>query len=344
MKTNTSTLRSFLAAALIAAASFVQKANAQIPDSLKAYVWECIDTMQNTSLYAKNVDWKAVRAKAKKDLDVAKNITDAENIVIDVFSQLKDHHGMYGGIDTSYKYKSLSAERSFSPAILEEYKKPRDVKTRMLHGNIAYYKMPAVIVGSDTAKMRYWANRLTDSFCKLEQQSPSAYIIDLRMNNGGNIEPMWQALKGLIGEENKTIMVDASGKIVPDDMDSASLLYRASAIPDRVCKFRKNIKVAVLVGPGTASSGEIIAASFTTRKQTRLFGERTIGVANVTQGHIIQQKGYLLLTVAYIANKNKKPLKEGFIQPDEMVKSDGDNFAHPENDPTVLAALKWLTR
>ncbi|MCR6721820.1 MAG: S41 family peptidase [Chitinophagaceae bacterium] len=282
--------------------------------------------------------------KRKRELDVAKNITDAEAIVIEVFSQLKDNHGMYGGIDTSYKYKRTSAERFFSPAILEEYKKPRDVKTMMLSGNIAYYKMPAVIVGSDTVQMRYWANRLTDSLCKLEQQLPAAYIIDLRMNNGGNIEPMWQALKGLIGEENKTIMVDAYGKIVPEDMDSASLLYRATAIPDRSCTFRKNMKVAVLVGPGTASSGEIIAASFTTRKQTRLFGERTIGVANVTQGFILQNKGYLLLTVAYIASKKKKPMTEGIIQPNEYVKSETDNYTHPEQDPTVLAALKWLTK
>jgi C-terminal processing protease CtpA/Prc len=201
--------------------------------------------------------------------------------------------------------------------------------------------MPAVLIGSNTEKMKQWANKLTDSLCKIEALQPKGYIIDLRMNNGGNIEPMWQALEQLIGEQNRTYTADARKNILPDDIDSATVQYKASAIPDRPCTIRKDLPVAVLIGPGTASSGELITLSFTTREKTRLFGEATIGVANVTNGFIIQNKGYLLLTVAYVANAQKQVLTQFSIQPDVYIKNH-DNYVDPASDVTVQAALTWL--
>lgn len=213
----------------------------------------------------------------------------------------------------------------------------------MLPGKIAYYKMPAVIIGSDSLQMRKWANLLTDSIQKLEAQKPAAYIIDLRMNNGGNFEPMWETLKGLIGEENKTLLADAGEKIIEEQEDSLWKVYKPYGIPANPVKFRKNLPVAVLIGPGTASSGEIIAAGFLTRKKTKIFGEPSIGLANTTQGFIIQYKGYLLLTVANIATADRKPVKESVIRPHVEIKAD-DNYENPELDPTVQAAMKWLRK
>lgn len=316
---------------------------AQLPDSTKSYVWECINVMQHNSLYAKNVDWNTTRDSVTARLNRASTIQEAESIVIWVFDQLKDHHGMYGGIDTSYRYKSTNPERKFSDAILAEYKKPRSVKIQMLPGNIAYYKMPAVIIGSDTKKMKEWANTLMDSFCRIASQKPKAFIIDLRMNNGGNSEPMWQTLRFLAGDNNRVRYADANGKVI-EDSDTAIVRYRQAGMPDRLCTFDSRVPVAVLIGPGTASSGEIMALSFRTRKKTRLFGEPTIGVANATEGFIVQNKGYLLLTVAYVVDAKKRLLKEMYVRPDVLVKNDGDDFVSPEKDATVKKAMAWLLK
>jgi carboxyl-terminal processing protease len=315
--------------------------HAQLPDSIKQYVTDCIDVMQKESLYSKKLNWVAIRNNVNQQLNIAKTPIEAESIVIEVFRQLKDDHGMYGGIDTSYRYTKPGPEREFSKGLLDEYKKPRSVKAMLIDNGIAYYKMPAVLIGSDTKKMKQWANLLTDSLCKLEALQPRAYIIDLRMNNGGNSEPMWQALKNLLGETNRTYMADANKKILPDEKDTATLAYKAAAIPDHPCTFRANIPVAVLIGPGTASSGEIMALSFKTRANTRLFGEPSIGVANVTNGFVIKNKGYLLLTVGYIADASKKILTGYRIEPDKVIKSD-DKYNEPEKDITVQAAIQWL--
>lgn len=317
------------------------KLNAQLPDSIKQYVTACVDIMQKQSLYSDLLDWKNIRDSVNRHLNTAHTSLDAEEAVIWVFKQLKDPHGLYAGVDTIFRYIKPGPEREFSPGILAEYQKPRAVKIKMLGNGIAYYKMPAVLIGSNREKMKQWANLLTDSLCKLEALQPRAYIIDLRMNNGGNSEPMWQALKNLLGEKNRTFTADAGRQILPDDTDTATLAYKSAAIPGRPCNFRKKIPVAVLIGPGTASSGEIMALSFTTRSHTKLFGEPSAGVANVTNGFTVKTKGYLLLTVGYIADARKKILTSYRIQPDVFIKSD-DNFNEPEKDVTVQAAMKWL--
>jgi carboxyl-terminal processing protease len=319
-------------------------AKAQLPDSINAYVWECVDIMQKQSLYSGNVNWSDARDSVKQQLKTAITIKDAEATVIWVFKQLKDDHGLYGGIDTSFRYLKTGPERQFSQSILAEYQNPRGVKIQMLDNGVAYYKMPAVLIGSDKEKMKVWANLLMDSLCKIASQNPKAFIIDLRMNNGGNSEPMWHALKYLIGEKNRTYAVGADGKIIKDEEDTAALAYKKAGMPDRLCTFNGRVPVAVLIGPGTASSGEIIALSFTTRKKTRLFGEPTIGVANSTNGFVIQGKGYLLLSISYMANAKKKVLKKKYIEPDEYVKNDGDNYAEPSKDAAVLAAMRWLAK
>ncbi|MCG2616884.1 S41 family peptidase [Terrimonas sp. NA20] len=318
--------------------------NDQLADSTKSYVWDCVNLMQKQSLYSSRVNWEEARDSVARMLNSSSTLSEAENIVIWVFKKLEDHHGMYGGIDTSYRYPAPGAARKMSASILAEYKKPRAVKIQMLSDNIAYYKMPAVLVGSNTEKMKEWANLMMDSLCSIASNHPRGFIIDLRMNNGGNSEPMWQTLRHLIGEKNRVRLAGADGKLLKDEMDAAMIQYRQAGMPDRLCTLNEKLPVAVLIGAGTASSGEIMALSFSTRKNTRLFGEPTYGVANATNGFVVQNKGYLLLTVSYLSDGKKKLLKQMAIQPDVLVQNDGDNFADPARDTAVIEAMGWLRK
>jgi carboxyl-terminal processing protease len=316
----------------------------QMPDSTRAYVWDCVNMMQKKSLYTGRVNWEVTRDSVAHMLNTSSTLREAENIVIWVFKKLGDHHGMYGGIDTSYRYPAPGPARKMSESILAEYQKPRAVKIRMLSSDIAYYKMPAVLIGSNTVKMKEWANLMMDSLCSVASNHPKGFIIDLRMNNGGNAEPMWQTLRHLIGDKNRVRLVGADGKTVKDETGTEMDKYREAGMPDRLCTLDDRVPVAVLIGPGTASSGEIIALSFSTRKNTRLFGEPTFGVANATNGFVVREKGYLLLTVSYLSDGKKKILKQMAVQPDVMVKNDGDNFADPLQDAAVMEAMGWLRR
>ncbi len=77
-----------------------------------------------------------------------------------------------------------------------------------------------------------------------------------------------------------------------------------------------NAKVAVLIGAGTASSGEITATIFSKRLKTILLGDNTAGLANATNGFVFNHnKTYFLVSTARIADNHKRTFPE-IIKPD----------------------------
>jgi carboxyl-terminal processing protease len=110
-----------------------------------------------------------------------------------------------------------------------------------------------------------------------------------------------------------------------------------------ICSLSRPIPMAILIGPATASSGEIIAALFSQQKNSRSFGEKTSGFLNATEGFLfMEQRGYLLLSVNWLADASRRVYKEEYVTPAVYVKSE-DNYDDLLQDPTVIAALKWLT-
>ena len=318
---------------------------AQRPDSVKRYIDSAVQLFKAHSLYASSVNWVQVQDSVNLLSKTAFTYKQADASIIWAFSQLKDKHGFVATNDSFYRYPDKE-ERVFSKAILEAYKKPRSIKIELLAKTVGYYKMPAVLIGSNTTKMKEWANNLSDSLCKLLELKPQSLIIDLRMNNGGNSAPMFEAFKALLGKSYTTYGANSQFKILKKESDSASLAYQQHAVPDRLCiPANPNMRIAVLIGPGTASSGEILALALSSRPNTRLFGEKTIGVCNATNGFLLSTNAfYCLLAESYVADYKKRINKAQIVYPDVYVKSDKDNYANPSEDPTVQAALLWLSK
>lgn len=102
-----------------------------------------------------------------------------------------------------------------------------------------------------------------------------------------------------------------------------------------------NVKIAVLIGAGTASSGEITVAVFSKCPNTILMGDNTAGLANATNGFVLNDnKTYFLISTAEIADRNKKRFPET-IKPDLYIKGD-EFFSSITNDLAVKKAIDWL--
>jgi len=317
---------------------------AQRPDSVSRYIDTAIQLFKSTSLYADRLNWNSIEDSVQLLSLNAATYKEADAAIIWAFAQLKDTHGFVSTKDSFYRYNN-GEQRTFSKAILAEYQKPRSVKAFMLSHKIGYYKMPAVLIGSNTAKMKEWANILSDSLCALMQAQPQALIIDLRMNNGGNSAPMFEALKPLLGKSYKVYSADSKFRIRKEVADSAAQAYLQHAVPDRLCvPLNPNMRIAVLIGPGTASSGEILAMALSSRPQTRLFGEPSIGVCNATNGFLLPNSFYCLLSESYVADYKKRINKAQIVKPDVYISSENDNYINPADDPTVQAALQWLMK
>lgn len=60
----------------------------------------------------------------------------------------------------------------------------------------------------------YCANWLADSIISLSKHKPTAWIIDLRLNSGGQTIPMMAALASFFEEGTISYYVDKTGKMV----------------------------------------------------------------------------------------------------------------------------------
>lgn len=101
--------------------------------------------------------------------------------------------------------------------------------------------------------------------------------------------------------------------------------------------------MAVLVGSGTASFGEIFSGVFQDIGRAYLMGTTPDGNVEILWGYNLEDRSQL-----WLANKTIRPLnhpdqdweKTG-ITPDLTVPADFDEYTM-QNDPAVLAALGYL--
>ena len=102
----------------------------------------------------------------------------------------------------------------------------------------------------------------------------------------------------------------------------------------------QNIPIAILVGPGTGSSGEFFLMAFKGRKNTILMGYQTAGWITVNTGIPINDTAFLNLSVGYGADRNGKMYKDA-LRPDITITS-VDRFNDIAKDEKVIASVKWL--
>ena len=101
---------------------------------------------------------------------------------------------------------------------------------------------------------------IQDSLCKLNPRKLKGIIVDLRLNEGGSIYPLFTGLHQLIGEGIFGAFTDLNGKQKMINGGSKRGKYyqynRIVASVKSKCSCPKNLKVAVLISQITASAGE----------------------------------------------------------------------------------------
>lgn len=311
-------------------------------DSVKAYVDSALVILKNNSLYAKKVDWKSLDRKVKEKSKMAKTKAETFEALKIAFDALGDKHAAYYQYEDQYKLENRELQNRISDSLKAGWKRGLKINNKMID-DIAYISVPTLGVGKQ-ADIDKYANWIYDAVNKLNEKNPKGWIIDLRMNGGGNIRPMLGGLAMFFKDGIYTYYIDKDGKssdesgfnngdFVMDGKIQATIKNKIKPID--------NVKVAILIGPGTASSGEGVAVVFSQRNNTKSFGTNSAGLANATNGFVFNHnQSYFLISVAKIADKNKKIYPE-IVKPDIYVK-ENESFANLSSDPSVMQAIKWL--
>lgn len=203
-------------------------------------------------------------------------------------------------------------------------------------GQVAYAIMPGHSINpTDHGPTRAYEQILRDGLMQAATRQLKAVIIDLRGNGGGSCIPMLRGMSPLMGDGVLGHFI-APGGISPWHVDHGYNAFNPAARPyrDNPENFPlKDIPVAVLVGEGTGSSGEITCLSYVNRPNTILIGQPTYGSTTTNTAYQpFEQRPF-----AQVA------LTEALMTDRTGVHGRGDRV-HPAllSENPVADALQWL--
>lgn len=152
-------------------------------------------------------------------------------------------------------------------------------------------------------------------------------ILDLRNNPGGLLDGAID-VSGEIFPEGTTVVLEQN-KTSKDELKTTS------------SGTLKQVKLAVLVNGGTASSAEIVAGAIKDHNRGKVIGEKTFGKGTVQELDPLRGGSSAKITVAkWLTPKGTNIDKNGIV-PDIEVK-EPDNILFLSNDPLVKRAIEEL--
>ncbi|QNK64394.1 S41 family peptidase [Pedobacter sp. PAMC26386] len=313
-----------------------------------------LDTILNftksRSLYRDKVNWKTVEDSVRATAANATSIKDALPAVQLLYKLLGDHHGFITYKKKTYGWKdgNKPLDKMAHPALVKKIREGYKLTPKRLEKGYAYLLVPDnnPTHNGDIGKI---AKQIRDSLALFNPRGLKGIIIDLRLNPGGAMWPMIGGLSALFEpgklgafifpasqkQEEWGIKKNITNSIVYDDTDTVcNVQSRGKNLHD--------LKVVVLIGPYTCSSGEALAISFKGRKNTWFIGENTGGYTTANDSFQFNSKIGFFLATSVEADRNGQIYLDN-VKPDEEI-TGADDFDNLKNDQKVIAALKWLKR
>jgi len=310
----------------------------QPPPSAAArrYVETAVSIMEQQALATPAVGWETLRRATFEHARGAVAPGDAHLAIRYALRELGDRH--------SYLQSPRAAETQRGSAVANARTGQAAVPPwgALLAGPVGYIGVPGFAGGTAPAQVAF-----AESIKKVIQQYDSVdncgWVVDLRRNTGGNLWPMLAGVGPLLGDGEVAASVYPDGRRV-------SVWYRdgLAGFGDHV-QLRVNVSyrphaaalpVAVLLGPATASSGEVLAAAFRGRAGSRSFGASTRGLSTGNRTFPLADGAMLVLTVAATSDRAGH-VYTGPIEPDEPV-AVATTLRVGAGDPALAAALAWL--
>lgn len=276
-----------------------------------------IRIVRTHALRSRDVDWIRVEPEIRAMAKNAKQTRDVYPAIRVLLAKLGDHHSFLMEPWLEHQQQVGGGATSASVVTLKQ-------------DGMGYIDMPGYR-GMDPAARRAFVRDMVTAIDGITAQARCGWIVDLRHDTGGSMLPMLAGLRPLLGDRSLGSFRDADGHLLPFAADN----NLDAALP--VGSDLQRARVAVLTGPHTASSGEVVAVAFRGRPDTRSFGQATAGLSTANAGFSLPDGSMIFLTDAIDVDRNGHAYG-GKLEPDEQVtESAGDG-----QDTTIAAATSWL--
>ena len=301
------------------------------------YVERALDIIEEHSLMRPSIDWGRFRSGVLAQARGASSPADAHFALRYALGVLGDHHSYLNAPDRAMALELAPVSNARTGRAVV----PPD--GRRLAGGFAYVSVPGFAGGSHAHQVEF-AEHLQGLIRALDEPATCGWIVDLRRNSGGNVWPMLAGIGPLIGDGEAAAATQADGRRVSlwyRDGKAGLGEYVQLRVRGEAYRLRSpRTRFAVLLGPRTASSGEVLALAFRGLPDRRSFGAPTLGLTTGTRTFELSDGASLVLAVAATSDRRDRRY-DGPIAPDEPAPAGRAGAPLLEQDD-VRAALRWL--
>jgi carboxyl-terminal processing protease len=170
-------------------------------------------------------------------------------------------------------------------------------------------------------------NDLEGELNRIADEGYDGLILDLRRNPGGGLDATVDVADMFLEDGIIITQVDRDGKETVYEANPGSEL--------------SDLPIAMLVGPGSASGSEVLAAALRDHGRATLIGEKTFGKGSVNHIRNLSNGGALYVTIARWRTPNGELIEGVGLEPDVTVALTPEDV-EADRDPQLLAAIDFL--
>lgn len=294
------------------------------------YINAACDIIDKNSLVRDSINISALKTTALQIAGPAKKHSDcflAVNFLLESLRPYGDHHSFFMSSNEVKNWKNEGSQVS-----------KIEFPTCKIMDSCGYIIVPP-FHGGNPKQMTAYADSLQAGISQLSNSRIKGWIIDLRSNTGGNMEPMIAGLGPLFSADKLGSLVDVNGQ-------SDAWYYKDGRYYGdgyKGWKVSKPIKlpavlpIAVLTSNQTGSSGEIVTISFIGNSKTKSFGQSTWGLTTGNGSFELKDGSQIFLASTIMADRNARQYTSSII-PDFPMEDDTTT----DMDETIEAAIKWI--
>jgi carboxyl-terminal processing protease len=321
-----------------------QKTPTPLVDSVKTFLDRSLQIIKDNALNKDKVNWDELREQVYRKVAGAQTYEDLIPAYPFIFEQIDDHHGRLIFKQQSYGWKGNS-QPQVNEYLRSSIKNRTEVHAEKIGKDIAYLSIPE---NNDFGNKHLDSigRSIKQAIAKIHDKHIKGWILDLRLNTGGNMYPILAGLTDFLAEGK------IGGFVTPAYQPDGNWIVikgafyvdmiKVSALPHEGYPIKGDMPIAVLVGEKTASAGEMVAIATIGRPKSVRVGETSAGYTTVNQGFKINDLAGLNLAVAYATDRNGKVYPKN-LDPEIVVKG-GDHFEKLSDDRKVKAAISWLRK
>lgn len=263
----------------------------------KKLITEIRSHIKTQSLVSDQINWKKLDNDLKS-LPFENNTAVDRDLVLNCFtSHLKEAGDPH----------SLFITPTTAGLLQQEYKTELPL-VKNLGDQFALIQLPSCLAMDPLHDFKY-ADTLIKQIQSVDSASIKYWIIDLRNNRGGNVWPMINGLHPIIGDG----VIGYSwirNQWIPHQVQRGIIRYSqtTTATYQTILPYEK---IAVLVGPSTASSGEMAAIFMLGKENVYSFGEVTRGFTSSNTTIPLKDGTIFFLARGLMADLNKNIYASG---------------------------------